>query len=150
VLPPWFENVGKRQIRSPKIFLRDPGILHALLQIRTLSDLEAHPQLGASWEGFALEQVVTMLETRDTYFWATHGGAELDLLVMVEGKRFGFEFKYSDAPGRTRSMAIARKDLGLERLFVVFPGPRGYELDETIAVVPLRSVPGLVDELRNA
>ena len=149
VLPPWFENVGKRQVRSPKVFLRDPGILHALLQIRTLADLEAHPKLGVSWEGFALEQVVSLLETRDAYFWATHGGAELDLLVTIEGKRYGFEFKYADAPKRTRSMIIAREDLGLERLFVVYPGPREYDLDETIAVVPPRLIPALVQELRS-
>lgn len=148
VLPPWFENVGKRQVRSPKVFLRDTGILHALMQIRTLSDLEAHPKLGASWEGFALEQVMALLETRDAYFWATHGGAELDLLVTVEGKRYGFEFRYSDAPGRTRSMAIALEDLGLERLFCVYPGSRGYELADTIEVTPLQSAPDLVAKLR--
>lgn len=94
VLPPWFENTGKRQVKSPKVFLRDTGILHALLQIGTFSELEAHPKLGASWEGFAIEQVIDLLETRDACFWATHGGAELDLLVMLHGKRYGFEFKY--------------------------------------------------------
>ena len=148
VLPPWFENVSKRQVRSPKIFLRDSGILHTLLQIGSLADLEAHPKLGASWEGFAIEQIVNLLETREAYFWATHGGAELDLLVTVGGKRYGFEFKYSDAPGRTRSMAVALHDLGLERLFVIYPGAREYELDGTITVVPLRQLAGLVESLR--
>ncbi len=107
VLPPWFENIGKRQVKSPKVFLRDSGILHALLQLGTLSELQSHPKLGASWEGFAIEQVVHLLETRDAYFWATHGGAELDLLVTIHGKRYGFEFKYQDAPRRNRSMLIS-------------------------------------------
>ena len=150
VLAPWFENVGKRQVKSPKVFLRDTGILHALLQIGTLSQLQGHPKLGASWEGFALEQVVGMLDTRDAYFWATHGGAELDLLVIVGGKRYGFEFKYSDAPGRSRSMLTAREDLGLERLWIVYPGAKEYAVDETIDVVPLASIPRLVGELRGS
>jgi predicted AAA+ superfamily ATPase len=147
VLAPWFENVGKRQVKSPRVFLRDTGILHALLQIGTLPDLQAHPKLGASWEGFAIEQVVGLLDTRDTYFWATHGGAELDLLVSLGGKRYGFEFKYADAPGRTRSMLIAREDLGLERLWIVYPGAREYALDDAIHVVPLASIPRLADDL---
>jgi len=147
VLPPWFENVGKRQVKSPKVYLRDTGVLHALLQIETLSDLQAHPKLGASWEGFALEQVVGLLGTRDTYFWATHGGAELDLLVTLGGKRYGFEFKYADAPSRTRSMSIARENLGLERLWVVYPGAKEYALDESISVIPSSSIPRLAEEL---
>ncbi len=148
VLPPWFENVSKRQVRSPKVFLRDTGILHALLQIETLTDLQAHPKLGASWEGFALEQVVSLLDTRDAYFWATHGGAELDLLVILRGKRYGFEFKYGDAPRRTKSMNIAHSDLALERLWVIYPGSKEYELDDSTAVVPLGSIPRLAGELR--
>ena len=147
VLAPWFENLSKRQIKSPKIFLRDPGILHALLQIRTHADLEAHPQIGASWEGFAMEQVLGLVGIRDAYFWGTHGGAELDLLVTIRGKRYGFEFKYADAPGRTRSMMIAREDLGLQRIWIVYPGSREYEVDEAIGAVPLSSVATLTDEL---
>ena len=150
VIPPWFENLGKRQIKSPKVYLRDPGILHALLQIRTLSDLRAHPKLGASWEGFAMEQIVGLLNTRDAYFWGTHAGAELDLLVTIDGKRHGFEFKYADAPGRTRSMMIAREDLGLERIWVVYPGSKEYDLDETISVIPLASAPKLSQSLRRS
>jgi predicted AAA+ superfamily ATPase len=150
VLVPWFENIGKRQVKSPKVFIRDAGILHALLQIGTLPDLHAHPKLGASWEGFAHEQVVTLLETRDTYFWATHGGAELDLIVALGGKRYGFEFKYADAPGRSRSMLIAKKDLELERLWVVYPGGKEYDLDDAISVLPLASIPRLAGELRGS
>jgi predicted AAA+ superfamily ATPase len=146
VLPPWFENIGKRQVKSPKVYIRDAGILHALLQIETLDDLRSHPKLGASWEGFALEQVVTGLATRDAYYWATHAGAELDLLVFRGGRRWGFEFKYADAPGLTRSIAIARTDLRLEKVFVVYPGSESYGLGDDVEVVPLASIPRVVEE----
>lgn len=144
VLPPWFENVRKRQVKAPKIYIRDNGILHALLQLPTLRDLQGHPKLGASWEGFALEHVIGTLRTRDAYFWATHGGAELDLLVLIKGKRYGFEFKYADAPGRTRSMQAAIQDLGLEHLWVIYPGQQEYALDARISVIPLDRVRMLV------
>lgn len=147
VLPPWFENVGKRQVKSPKVYLRDTGILHALLKIATLSELQSHPKIGASWEGFAIEQIVGLFNTRDAYFWSTHGGAELDLLVMLGGKRYGFEFKYQDAPRRTRSMRIALEDLGLQKLWVVYPGSKEYALHDTIDVVPLTSIPTLAAAL---
>jgi hypothetical protein len=148
VLPPWFENVSKRQVKAPKVYLRDSGLLHALLRIGTLRELQAHPKLGASWEGFALDHVIGLLDTRDIYFWATHGGAELDLLVTLGGRRYGFEFKYRDAPARTRSMLIAREDLGLEHLWVVYPGSVEYQLDETTDVVPLTSIPRVAEDLR--
>ena len=148
VLAPWLENVSKRQVKAPKVYLRDSGLLHALLQVGTLRELQAYPKLGASWEGFALEHVIGLLHTRDACFWATHGGAELDLLVTFGGKRYGFEFKYQDAPARTRSMLIAREDLGLERLWVVYPDSKEYALDEATDVVPLTSIPRLADELR--
>ena len=147
VLPPWFENIRRRQVKSPKVYLRDTGILHALLQIGTFAELQAHPKLGASWEGFALEQVAGLLDAHDMYFWATHGGAELDLLLTLRGKRYEFEFKYADAPGRTRSMLVAREDLGLERLWVVYPGTKEYALDDAITVIPLASIPRLADQL---
>jgi len=150
VLAPWFENLGKRQVKSPKVFLRDTGVLHALLQIETLSNLQAHPKLGASWEGFAIDLVAGLFETRDLYFWATHAGAELDLLVMLGGKRYGFEFKYADAPGRTRSLHIAQQDLGLEHAWVVYPGARDYAVGDAIDVVSLASLPRLADELRGS
>ncbi len=148
ILPPWFENLGKRQVKSPKIYVRDAGILHALLQLTTLADIQAHPKLGASWEGFAMEQIITLLNTRDAYFWGTHGGAELDLLVRVGGKHYGFEFKYADAPDATRSMHIAMKDLALEHLWVVYPGQQAYALDERISVTPLDAIPQLAKKLR--
>ena len=144
VLPPWFENTKKRQVKAPKIFLRDSGLLHALLQLQTMDDVLGHPQLGASWEGFALEQLLNALGTREAYFWGTHGGAELDLLIHTSGKRYGFEMKYADAPATTRSMRIALEDLGLAKLYVVYPGLTRYDLDENIEVVPLGEVPSLL------
>ena len=143
ILPPWFEIFGKRQVKSPKIYIRDSGIFNALLQLRTLAAMQSHPKLGASWEGFALEQVLSVLEARDPYFWATHAGAELDLLLMTGGRRFGFEFKYGDAPAETRSMQVALQDLKLDRLFIIYPGDQAYEIDDKIAVVPIGQVPGL-------
>ena len=144
VLPPWFENIRKRQVKAPRIYIRDSGILHALLQLPTLQDLHGHPKLGASWEGFALEHVIGALKTRDAYFWATHGGAELDLLTLVKGKRYGFEFKYADAPGRNRSMHTAIEDLGLEHLWVIYPGQQEYALDARISVITIDMILNLV------
>ena len=147
-LPPWFENIAKRQVKAPKIYIRDSGIFHALLQIRTLADLQSHPKLGAAWEGFALEQVIGLLKTRDAYFWATHAGAELDLLVLAVGRRFGFEFKYVDAPDVSRSMHIAMHDLSLDHLWVVYPGHQSYVLDNRISVIPIDAIPQLTSDLR--
>lgn len=143
ILPPWFENVSKRQVKAPKIYVRDSGIFHGLLQLNGLADLQSHPKVGASWEGFAIEQIIGLLNTRDAYFWATHGGAELDLLVRSGGQHYGFEFKYADAPGTSRSMYVALHDLALEHLWVVYPGHQEYVLDEKISVIPIDSIPRL-------
>jgi predicted AAA+ superfamily ATPase len=140
VLPPWFENLKKRQIKAPKIYIRDSGLFHSLLQVSTLADLQGHPKVGASWEGFALEHIIHVFRTRDAYFWATHAGAELDLMVTIAGKRHGFEFKYTDAPGRKRSMHIAIEDLGLEHLWVIYPGDQKYALDSKITAIPLEEI----------
>ena len=148
VLPPWFENVGKRQVRSPKVFLRDTGLLHALLGLRDLEAVRGHPKLGASWEGFALEQAIISLETRETYYWATHGGAELDLLFLIGGKRYGFEFKYADAPGTTRSMRVSAETLRLEHLWVVYPGQDEYALDSSITALPVQKIGEVAASLR--
>jgi predicted AAA+ superfamily ATPase len=137
ILPPWHENLRKRQVKSPKVYLRDSGLLHALLRLDGFDQLQGHPKLGASWEGFALEETLRITATRDAYFWATHGGAELDLLVLAGGKRHGFEFKYADAPRRGRSMLIALEDLDLDILRVVYPGDRSYDLHDKIRVIPL-------------
>ena len=143
VLPPWYENIRKRQVKAPKIYIRDSGILHTLLQINTMANLQGHPKLGSSWEGFCLEQLIGYLGTRYVYFWATHAGAELDLLATVAGKRYGFEFKYADAPGPKRSMHTAIEDLRLERLWVIYPGRHKYEIDENISVIPIEDIPSL-------
>jgi predicted AAA+ superfamily ATPase len=148
VLPPWFENISKRQVKSPKVYVRDSGILLALLQLSTMADLQSHPKVGASWEGFAIEQIIRLLQTRDAYYWATYGGAELDLLVRIGDKHYGFEFKYADAPGTTRSMRIALEDLSLEYLWVIYPGGQEYALDDRISVVPVDSIPRLATALR--
>lgn len=144
-LPPWFENLKKRQIRSPKVYVRDAGLLHALLGIPDVAALQGHPKLGASWEGFCLEQILHLCSDRDAYFWGTHGGAELDLLLLHGGRRLGFEFKYSDQPGTTKSMRIAQQDLGLDQLYVVHPGTHEFPLDQAITAIPL---PRLIARLR--
>jgi uncharacterized protein len=137
-LPPWFENVGKRVVKSPKIYPRDSGLLHALLGLRTGVELRSHPRFGASWEGFALEYAVRLLNAeREAYFWATHGGAELDLFVIRGGKRYGFEFQFADAPSTSKSMRVASADLNLQQLFIVYPGTRAFSLDGQIEAVPL-------------
>ena len=134
-LAPWHENVGKRQVKAPKIYVRDSGLLHCLMRQESFADLEAHPKLGASWEGFALEQVLSLTGDRDAYFWGTHGGAELDLLVLRRGRKYGFEFKYGDGPSLTKSMHVALNDLKLERLFVVHPGAHSYAMNERTEAV---------------
>jgi len=137
-LPPWFENVGKRLVKAPKIYLRDSGLLHALLGLRTQAEVVSHPRFGLSWEGFAMEQVIGILRAeRDAYFWATHGGAELDLLIVRGGRRYGFEFKFADTPATTKSMRVALADLKLETLFVVYAGDRNFLLDTKIEAVSL-------------
>ena len=143
VLPPWFENLKKRQVRAPKIYVRDTGLLHSLLGLAKADDVYGHPKVGSSFEGFGIEQVLSCSALREAYFWATHAGAELDLMVGVGGRRYGFEFKYSDAPGTTKSMRTALRDLGLRHLWVVYPGDESYALDEQISVLPIRGVPGL-------
>ena len=148
VLPPWFENIKKRQVKAPKIFVRDSGLLHNLLGLTTSDELHGHPKLGASWEGFVIEQLIAALQTRDAYYWATQSGAELDLLVLARGKRHGFEIKYADAPGTTKSMHVALRDLGLEHLWVMYPGTERYQIHERITVVPASEIPVLAESLR--
>lgn len=123
-LAPWHENLKKRQVKSPKVYFRDSGILHSFLNIENLSDLKTHPKLGASWEGLALESIIQKESAaqEDVYFWATHSGTELDLLLFKGNKRLGFEFKYQDAPKFTPSMRIALEDLNLDSLTIIVPG----------------------------
>ncbi len=136
-LQPWFENLGKRVVKSPKVYVRDAGLLHALLAIPDFPALQGHPKLGTSWEGFVIEQILSWAGERNAHFWATHSRAELDLMVLAKGKRWGFEVKYQDAPTITKSMRIAIQDLKLERLWVVYPGKVGYPMDDQIECVPL-------------
>lgn len=140
VLPPWYENLGKRLIKSPRIYVRDSGILHFLLGLMSFPQVSSHPIYGASWEGFALEQVLTYFGDRDAYYYRTQKGTELDLLLIRNGKRWGFEFKCSDGPRTTRSMHHATKDLGLAHLWILYPGSMSYPLTENISVSPLREL----------
>ena len=139
-LPPWFENLKKRQVKAPKVYIRDSGICHSLLDIVDRTALDSHPKLGASWEGLAIEQILSVTGDRNAYFWATHAGAELDLLVFHGGKRLGFEFKYSEKPTTSKSMHVALADLALDRLYVVHPGKHEFPLTETITATPLPKV----------
>ena len=136
-LPPWLENLGKRQVKAPKVYVRDTGLLHALLGIANRQALESHPKVGASWEGYAVEEVLKSFRPDEAYFWATHNGAELDLLLFKNGRRIGVECKRSDAPGLTPSMRIALSDLKLDHLYVLYPGDRAYALAKNVEVMPL-------------
>jgi uncharacterized protein len=136
-LSPWFENLGKRQVKAPKVYIRDTGLLHTLLGIANQRDLEHHPKVGASWEGYAVEEILKAMRPDDAYFWATHQGAELDLLLFKRGRRIGIECKRADAPVLTPSMRIALADLKLDELRVVYPGEKRYTLTKKVEVIPL-------------
>jgi len=136
-LPPWFENLRKRQVKAPKIYVRDSGLLHALLGITSQRDLEHHPKVGASWEGYAVEEILKALRPDEACFWATHNGAEIDLVLFRRGRRIGIECKRTDAPALTPSMRIALADLKLDELRVAYPGEKRYSLAKNIEVVPL-------------
>jgi len=140
VLPPWFENLGKRIVKSPKVYLRDSGILHFLLGLEEMRELPVHPRYGASWEGFALEQTLRAHGEREAYFYRTQRGAELDLLLLRRGRRWGFEFKCTDAPRVTKSMHVVIADLGLAHLWVLYPGDREYPLADAITALPLKRI----------
>ena len=145
-LQPWFENIGKRQIKAPKIFIRDSGILHTLLDLQNHHALIGHPKLGASWEGFAIEQILQILKPRKAYFWATHSGAELDLFFSHHNKRYGFEIKYNEAPKTRKSMHIAIDDLKLDHLWIIYPGKDAYPVGENISVLPLKDLSNIILE----
>ena len=139
-LPPWHENLGKRQVKSPKVYVRDSGLLHQLLGIRSASSLLSHPRCGASWEGCAIEETLKAVRPDKAYFWATHTGAELDLLLIEDGRRLGVEVKRADAPRVTPSMRAALRDLRLEQLVVLYPGDASFPLGDRVTVRPLESV----------
>lgn len=139
-LQPWYANLSKRQVKSPKIYLRDTGLLHYLLGIRSEQELAIHPRSGASWEGYVIEEVIKVAKPDEAYFWATHSGAELDLLLIKNGRRIGVECKRMDAPRLTPSMRIALQDLQLDSLLVIYPGLHPYPLEEKTRAIPLVSL----------
>ncbi len=139
-LQPWHANLKKRQVKSPKVYLRDSGLLHSLLGIAGEKDLQTHPKVGASWEGFAIEQVLLSEPHDAAYFWATHQGAEIDLLLLRGDRLLGIECKRADAPTLTPSIRIALEDLGLARVAILYPGPKRYPLSDRVEVVPLQQL----------
>ncbi len=146
-LQPWYENISKRQVRAPKVYLRDSGLLHSLLSIQDRHNLLGHPKVGASWEGYVIEQVLQILRPSEAYYWAVHNSVELDLLLFHKGKRYGMEVKFSEAPEITHSMRTALHDLDLTHLWVVYPGADSYQVEKKISVLPLQKVPELVHQL---
>ena len=139
-LQPWYANLGKRQVKSPKVYVRDSGLLHQLYGLETEKALLSHPKLGASWEGFAIEQILAAEPCDDAWFWATHQGAEIDLLLRRGDRLFGVECKRADAPRLTPSIHIALDNLGLERVVIVYPGAKRYPLGDLVEVVPLAAL----------
>lgn len=139
-LYPWFENVGKRLVKAPKVYIRDSGLLHTLLGLERQRDVEAHPGHGASWEGLCVEEIVAAHGERRCWFWATHGGAELDVLVLDRGRRIGYECKLTDSPRMTKSMHVVQADLKLDHLFVVYPGQRRFLLAERVTAIGLADI----------
>lgn len=146
-LPPWHEDLKKRQVKSPKVYVRDSGLFHTLLGIKSWDDLLTHPKLGASWEGYAVEEIIKRMRPDEVYFWATHQGAELDLFILKDGRRLGVEIKRQDAPRMTPSMRIAMEDLRLDQLTVLYPGDRAYPLADRVAVRPLTVLGGEMSDL---
>jgi len=136
-LQPWLPNLEKRLVKSPKVYVRDSGILHALLGVRAFRELEGHPGLGASWEGLVLEEVLARVSERDVFFWSTHAGAEIDFIWRRANRLIGIEAKWADAPKMTKSMHIALADLRLSALYVAYPGPRRYRLAPRVEVLPI-------------
>jgi len=139
-LPPWHANLKKRQVKAPKIYFRDTGLLHYLLGIRSEKDLLGHPKSGSSWEGYVIEETIKAVEPDEIYYWATHGGAEIDLILLKQGRMLGVECKRADAPRMTPSMRTALTELKLEQIAVVYPGTKRYSVDERVTAVPLEAV----------
>jgi len=147
-LQPWYENIGKRQVKAPKIYLRDSGILHGLLNLPDSQTLHGYMRVGASWEGFAVEQVLHTVKPTQAFFWATHSGAEVDLFFIFRGRRYGIECKFSEAPKITKSMHHALETLKLAHLWIIHPGDHRYPLSERISAWPLRDIDSLQKQLR--
>lgn len=146
-LQPWHANLKKRQVKSPKLYLRDTGMLHELLGIRSEKELLMHPKLGASWEGYIVEEVIRSVEPDEAYFWATHNGAEIDLILLKGGKKYGLECKRTDGPRITPSMRSAIDELKLNHLSIIYPGTSRYRLGRTTSAVPIKSITGGINDL---
>ncbi len=146
-LQPWYANIKKRQVKAPKVYIRDTGILHSLLGLKTQADILKHPRCGASWEGYVIEEVIRSVDPDDVYFWATHQGAEIDLMFFKGGRMYGIEVKRADAPMMTPSLRIALEDLKLERIAVIYPGEKRYSLHKKIDVVPFEMILGGMKEM---
>lgn len=147
-LQPWFENLGKRQVKSPKIYFRDTGLLHSLLDIPNGHNLLGHPKVGASWEGFVLEQAMQILHPNAEYFWGTHAGAELDLVFQSGGNRYGIEIKFNEAPTLTPSMRIASSELSLEHLWIIYPGNETYPVMKNITALPFKNLETIREKIK--
>lgn len=147
-LQPWYENISKRQVKAPKIYLRDPGLLHALLNLPDLQTLQGYSRMGASWEGFAIEQALQSVKPAQAFFWATHTGAEVDLFFISRGRRYGIECKFSETPKITKSMNQALESLNLTHLWIIYPGEHAYPLSKQITVWPLKDIVSLPKQLR--
>lgn len=147
-LQPWYENITKRQVKSPKVYFRDSGIFHTLLGTNTKEEIYHHPKLGASWEGFALEEIIRAhkVSSEECFFWAVHEQAELDLMLHLKGKRVGFEFKWADAPVLTKSMITALETLQLEKCYLVYPGTKSFPLAQNIFAIGLEKY---LDEIKD-
>jgi hypothetical protein len=147
-LQPWYENIGKRQVKAPKVYLRDSGLLHALLNLPDSQTLLGYSRMGASWEGFAIEQVLQSVKPAQAFFWATHTGAEVDLFFISRGRRYGVECKFSETPKITKSMNQSLESLNLAHLWIIYPGEHPYPLSKQISVWPLRDIVSLPKQLR--
>ncbi len=141
-IQPWYANIKKRQVKAPKVYIRDTGVLNSLLGLKTGEEVLRHPRCGSSWEGYVIEEVIRSVDPDDIYFWATHQGAEIDLVFSKGGRMYGVEIKRADAPTMTPSMRIALEDLKLERIAVIYPGEKRYSLHKKIDVVPFDEVLG--------
>jgi len=139
-LQPWYENIRKRQVKSPKIYFRDTGLLHSMLDLQDLHAVTGHPQAGASWEGFAMEQVLQLIRPSHVYFWGTYSGAEIDMFFVLNGRRYGMEYKFNEAPDKTKSMSIALDTLQLNKLLIIYPGKETWQVNEKIWVCPITKV----------
>ncbi|MFA5159383.1 MAG: ATP-binding protein [Candidatus Omnitrophota bacterium] len=141
-IQPWHANIKKRQVKAPKVYIRDTGVLNSLLGLKTEAEILHHPSCGASWEGYVIEEVVHSVDPDDIYYWATHNGAEIDLVFFKGGRMYGIEIKRADAPTMTPSMRIALEDLELEYIAVIYPGEKYYKLHKKVFVIPFDKLAG--------